>query len=240
MPLAEEMNRCRRIVAIQSCVLAAAGLAVLCVDPYGCGDSDGEFAEADWQTWVKDLCLARDWLETKSGHKANLWAIRHGALLAAAAFSDTPPSRMVLWQPVVSGAAALREMLRVSVASSMLNASDKPTTVSALRAELLAGEDAEVGGYCISACLAQDLDAATLDPWPFTESSVEWMDIVPEGNDTTSPQLASVSDALRAPGLNIRHHLVPGRRFWSSPDVVECDKLISETLQVFAREASPT
>ena len=38
-PFAEEMNRSRRMAALQARALAAAGYGVLLLDPYGTGDS---------------------------------------------------------------------------------------------------------------------------------------------------------------------------------------------------------
>ena len=42
-PLAEEMNKSRRMAALQARALAASGWVVLQVDLFGCGDSDGDF-----------------------------------------------------------------------------------------------------------------------------------------------------------------------------------------------------
>ncbi|MEE4110253.1 MAG: hydrolase 2, exosortase A system-associated [Halieaceae bacterium] len=232
MPLAEEMNRCRRLVALQARVLAAAGIAVLCVDPYGCGDSEGEFADADWNTWLDDLRVARDWLGTRTGLTVDVWAIRHGALLAADAFRAALPQRILLWQPVVSGSAALREMLRVSVASGMLSGGDRPRGVDALREALFAGETIDVGGYPITPDLARALDAASLDPWPFGASRVAWIEVsgsAPEPNGQPAP---STAERFRVPGAQIDERVLTGRRFWSAPDVFEFDQLIGETLQV--------
>jgi exosortase A-associated hydrolase 2 len=231
MPLAEEMNRCRRLVALQSRVLASAGIAVLCVDPYGCGDSEGEFADADWQTWIDDLRVARDWLGARTGLAVDVWAIRHGALLAADAFRAALPQRILLWQPVVSGSAALREMLRVSVASGMLSGGDRPRGVDALREALFAGETIDVGGYPITPDLARALDAASLDPWPFGDSRVAWIEVsgsAPEPNGQRGP---STAERFRVPGAQIHERVLSGRRFWSAPDVFEFDQLIGETVQ---------
>src|SRR5690349_4296190 len=61
-PFAEEMNKCRPMLAAQARAFAAAGLDVLLLDLFGTGDSDGEFAEARWPRWQQDLQLARQWL----------------------------------------------------------------------------------------------------------------------------------------------------------------------------------
>ena len=52
-PFAEEMNKSRRLVALQARRLAAAGFGVLVPDLYGTGDSAGDFAEARWSIWRK-------------------------------------------------------------------------------------------------------------------------------------------------------------------------------------------
>ena len=237
MPLAEEMNRSRRLVALQSRVLAAAGMAVLCVDPYGCGDSEGEFADADWQTWVDDLHAARDWLGTRTGLPVDVWAIRHGALLAADAFRAALPQVVLLWQPVVSGSAALREMLRVSVASGMLNGRDRPRGVDALREALFAGETIDVGGYPITPQLARALDAASLDPWPFGDARGAWIEVSGNPPEAQGRPGAPAADRCRIPGGTLHERVVTGRRFWSAPDVFEFDELITETVQAIEEPA---
>jgi hypothetical protein len=45
-PFAEEMNKSRRMAALQARPVRSR-LTVLQIDLYGCGDSDGNFADAD-------------------------------------------------------------------------------------------------------------------------------------------------------------------------------------------------
>lgn len=61
-PFAEEMNKSRRMAALQAKALAAHGYAVLQLDLLGCGDSSGDFGDASWQAWVDDVVLACQWL----------------------------------------------------------------------------------------------------------------------------------------------------------------------------------
>ena len=51
----EEMNKCRRMVRLMSARLQAAGWHVWAPDLYGTGDSDGEFADAQWDVWMSDM-----------------------------------------------------------------------------------------------------------------------------------------------------------------------------------------
>ena len=50
-PFAEEMHKSRRTVAQQARALAALGYHVTLLDLPGCGDSQGQFADASWQGW---------------------------------------------------------------------------------------------------------------------------------------------------------------------------------------------
>ena len=65
-PFAEEMNRSRRMAALQARALAAAGFAVLQIDLHGCGDSSGDFGDASWEGWIEDVRLAAAWLRERS------------------------------------------------------------------------------------------------------------------------------------------------------------------------------
>ena len=95
-PFAEEMNKSRRMAALQSRALAEAGFAVLQLDLMGCGDSDGELLDASWAQWVADVVFACGWLRQQylpSGPDTVplwLWGLRAGALLAADAARQWP------------------------------------------------------------------------------------------------------------------------------------------------------
>ena len=61
-PFAEEMNKSRRMAALQARALSAAGYTVLQIDLLGCGDSSSDFGDATWQSWVDDVVAACRWL----------------------------------------------------------------------------------------------------------------------------------------------------------------------------------
>ena len=62
-PFCEEMNKARRMAALQSRRLAALGYSVLQIDLFGCGDSSGDFADAR-EIWKRPQ-IALDWLRPK-------------------------------------------------------------------------------------------------------------------------------------------------------------------------------
>lgn len=80
---AEEMNRCRAMVAMQARTLSAIGIGSLVLDPFGTGDSAGEFDQANWDGWLDDLQRGLDWLRRHEQGCRSLWALRLGAVLAS-------------------------------------------------------------------------------------------------------------------------------------------------------------
>src|SRR3954447_18891885 len=104
-PFGDEMNKSRRMAAVQARAFAEAGFGVLQIDLYGCGDSDGEFSDARWDIWKQDLAVARTWLTERVAAPISLWGLRLGALLALdfARGTSIKIAQILLWQPVLSG-----------------------------------------------------------------------------------------------------------------------------------------
>src|SRR5690606_29370002 len=117
--------------------LAALGIDVLLLDPFGTGDSAGDFGEARWETWRADAEAAVAWLGERCGGPVGLWGLRLGAVLAAdvAAQANGRIAYLVLWQPVLFGERFLTQFLRLRVAAGMGGQAVQETTKD-LRARL--------------------------------------------------------------------------------------------------------
>lgn len=195
-PFAEEMNKTRRMAALQARSFAAQGYGVLQIDLYGCGDSSGDFADARWNIWKQDLTLALDWLAAQHCGPVGIWGLRLGALLALDFSIDGDHSleRLILWQPVLSGKIHLNQFLRLRMASQMLGMDDGPSVSNAsLRAQLAAGSSVEVAGYELSAELASaidDKDGAMLTP----RCPIYWF-------ESTTVNSAELTDGVKADGV---------------------------------------
>ena len=93
--------------------LAAAGFDVLRFDYHGTGDSSGRNDEPNRvQAWTDSVCAAVDELRAMAGVTSiDLFGVRLGATLAALAARERRDIRgLVLWAPVVSGRAYVREL----------------------------------------------------------------------------------------------------------------------------------
>jgi exosortase A-associated hydrolase 2 len=147
-PFAEEANRSRRMAVLQAGRLAARGWAVLLLDPFGTGDSAGEFREARWDQWLADAGRAANWLAACwPDRPITLWGLRLGALLAAdlAARETNRFSRLLFWQPLLRGDRFITQFLRLRTAAAM-TVGEKESSED-LRARLADDEILEVAGY---------------------------------------------------------------------------------------------
>jgi exosortase A-associated hydrolase 2 len=229
-PFAEEMNKSRRMAALQSRMLADAGFAVLQMDLYGCGDSAGEFAGATWSRWIDDVIASANWLRERTGRVPALWGLRAGCLLAAqAAERIHEHAGLLFWQPVVSGSQHLQQFLRLRVAGNLAGrgVADR-TGTRELREELTRRGVVEVAGYELSAAVASGLDSADLAPVPGA-SRVSWLEVT----GTEPPQLAPASAARierwRAAGHDVVAEAVTGLAFWQTQEIAECSGLLAAT-----------
>ena len=226
-PFAEEMNRARRMAALQARAFAAAGHAVLQIDLAGCGDSSGDFGDARWERWRADLALAAAWLKERTDAPLRLWGLRLGALLVLdyARSAEHPVAGMLLWQPVLKGTTFLTQFLRLRLAGALLADGDQGgahgASTTALRAALQAGETLEIAGYDLDPRLAAALDA--LDPLDAFRPAcpVDWIEAVTQAGAEPAPGAARAVAAWRSAGVDLRLHPVQGAPFWTTTEITE-------------------
>jgi exosortase A-associated hydrolase 2 len=234
-PFAEEMNKSRRMAALQSRAYARAGFGVLQVDLYGCGDSSGDFADARWDIWLSDLALGWQWLAQRSAGPFYLWGLRLGALLALDFAARAKPDALILWQPAISGRAHLHQFARAQSAARLFGAPQQGT---------------EIAGYMVAPELSAAInqaDAAALAPtcpvqWLELNAAQPQVDILATsyaaaGNGQASPAALQPASALlierwREAGTMIEAWPLNGTPFWSSAEISESPELLTATLAV--------
>ncbi len=234
-PFGEEMNKSRRMAALQARAFAAMGFGVLQIDLYGCGDSSGDFSDARWDIWKQDIVAAREWLEERVSAPVSLWGLRLGALLALdfAKSAKRKLDHIILWQPVISGESFLTQFLRLRLANEMLSA-DRGSGAStggtsALRNTLRAGESLEVAGYELTPELASAIDGLKAVELAVTDSPVHWFEIVAEPGRPMTPIGGKVVSAWRQSEVKLFLHLVPCPPFWATQEIAECPELVTAT-----------
>jgi pimeloyl-ACP methyl ester carboxylesterase len=112
-PWGQEYLRAHRTLRQLAALLARAGVHVLRFDYHGTGDSAGEAADANLVDWHGDIEMAVDELRDTTGlERIGLVGLRLGATLAAQVAARRPGEvdRLLLWDPVVTGAEYLEEL----------------------------------------------------------------------------------------------------------------------------------
>ena len=235
-PFAEELNRSRRMAALQARQLAQAGYAVLQMDLYGCGDSDGDFGDATWAQWVSDADAALDWIKQRCLAPLWLWGLRAGSLLAADVLKRrSDVAGLLLWQPQLSGKQALRQFLRIKLAEQMLSGGTNGGDAQ-LRQRLLQGRSVEIAGYTLSPALGLEMELVELNV-PDVPLRIECLVVAPGSESAPAPALATRLAQWGTAGHSARATVVNGAPFWQMAEPKEVPALLEATIQAMA--ASP-
>lgn len=251
-PFAEEMNKSRRMVALQARALAGSGHAVLQIDLQGCGDSSGDFGEAAWDGWIKDVVQAARWLQRR--HPAAplwLWGLRAGCLLAAEAAQHLDaPCHFLFWAPPASGRPLLQQFLRLKAAGELLGGGAR-AAAEELRRRREAGLPVEIAGYRLAPGLMAGLEGAALRP-PFApravpgtggapgdRSRVVWFELSPREEAPLSAAASAALATWEQAGHEVQGRRVQGPAFWQTPEIEEAPALLEATLAALAEGPPP-
>jgi uncharacterized protein len=113
-PFGEEASRAHRTYRVLATQLERAGYACLRFDYSGTGDSLGEGADATLAAWVRDVVIAAERLREATGvGRVAVVGLRLGATIAmmANATGELRARHLLMWDPVVDGAAYVRELI---------------------------------------------------------------------------------------------------------------------------------
>lgn len=229
-PFAEEMNKTRRMAALQARALASAGYEVLQVDLLGCGDSSGDFSDASWQAWREDVLAGYRWLCSHSSAPPILWGLRVGCLLAAEVLADIPESAdLIFWQPVISGKQYWQQFMRLKMAGEI--ASGKARTIGEhLRQQLALGQVVEIAGYGISPELVSGLEQADLTPTSARYGRLIWLETALRDDPVLTPIAQKCIEQWQAAGYIVDTRIACSPAFWQTTEIEDAPQLIAATL----------
>jgi len=232
-PFAEEMNKSRRMAALQARALCAAGYTVLQIDLHGCGDSGGDFGDASWQSWVDDVAFAGQWLQARGPAPLWIWGLRAGCLLAVeGAKRLNTPCSLLFWAPTPVGKPLLQQFLRLKAAGDMLGGQAK-AIMEGLRQQLASGHAAEVAGYALAPGLAQGLELATLKPAGAIQRIV-WLELSTREDAGLTPVATNTIASWQQAGVAVHSQIANGPAFWQTTEIEEAPALIEATLAALA------
>jgi exosortase A-associated hydrolase 2 len=232
-PFGEESNKARRMFHLQAISLAECGIPCAVLDLFGTGDSAGEFGDATWGQWLRDIDAARGFLSAEVAPEVACIGLRMGALLALEQARDSGRAlqRIVLWHPWTDGGTELDNLLKTRVVADKF-AGRSDCSLAGLKNELAAGRAVEVGGYEVSSALAADLAVRRIEPLLAGECSpTTWIDV--GDSDSPAPARRASIEAARA-GASADVHVVVGERFWSTAEITTCPSLVALTTELLA------
>ncbi|MCU7375649.1 hydrolase 2, exosortase A system-associated [Paucibacter sp. O1-1] len=227
-PFAEELNKTRRMSALQARAFAAAGFDVLLIDLLGCGDSSGDFGDASWQAWIDDGLAGIEWLRHQTDAPLCLWGLRAGSLLAVElARRLSEPVDLLLVQAPASGKVLLQQFLRLKLAAGLMDGDNKGL-MTALRQSLAAGDTVEIAGYRLSAVLAQGLEAATMLPPVSCEGAprLAWLELSSQPGAELTPVATQTLARWQQAGYRVDARCVLGPAFWQTSEIEIAPQLI--------------
>jgi exosortase A-associated hydrolase 2 len=220
--------------------LSVRGLAVLSVDPTGTGDSAGDFADADWGLWCRDLEAGLHWLHEHYRSPIALIGLRLGAALALllAARRRALIGRALLWQPVLDGEKHMTQFLRLRLAAGLGSAAPERETTALLRQTLAAGRNVEVAGYLLTPALLGAIDALRLESLVDDSAPpLGWIEAGAQADGPMTPASRRVVEAWRARGLTVTTRVVADPPFWTLPEITPAPGLVQATVDML--EAPP-
>jgi alpha/beta superfamily hydrolase len=167
-PFAEEKIRTLRVYVSLARALARRGVAVICFDYYGDGDSEGDFEEAGFDDRLEDItAVFHDFQQRHSLSKVGLLGLRWGGTLAALAAEELRPTVLMLWEPIVDTSKYFFDHLRSCIAAQMLIEGKISQKREELVACLEAGKTIVVEGYNLNGdffCRARETGLTDLQP----------------------------------------------------------------------------
>ncbi len=230
-PFAEEMNKCRRMVALAARAMQARGADVLLLDPTGTGDSEGDFADARIDTWTDDLRRGAAYLRDRGSRSLDVLAVRGGALLVGPGLlpSQMAAGRIGLWQAVASGRQVAAQFLRLRVAEAVTGGSQGDRAGNQ-REALRANGTIEVAGYRVSEDLIgalERLDLTGIAGGGWTR--VHWFEVAAPGAATLPPASLRAIEGLRLSAVSVEDEIIAGDPFWATPEIAVVDELVART-----------
>lgn len=232
-PFGEEKLWAHRELVDFARELARRGYPILRFDYRGTGDSEGDFDAATPNACVADIQAAVAALRERSGPLGGvgLLGLRFGATLAAlAAASSAEVRHLILWSPIVRGAAYAQELLRVNLAMQLAQYKEVRHDRDALVQAMREGRTTNIDGYEISHAMYEEMcaiDLASAAPQPAVRALV--VQVAPQTGAPASPELARLA-SLYAEGNAIVSIAEP---FWKEikPLYGRAEHLYADTLR---------
>lgn len=228
----EEMNKSRRMLALQARAFAEHGYSVLILDLFGTGDSFGDFGEATWDIWLQNIDTAIEWLKQQGANTVTLWGLRTGALLAMdyACGNRQKIDHLLCWQPVLNGDTFVTQFLRLRVAAAIMDTNAPREKTSDLKRQLLEGQALEVAGYWLNPDLIVPLLALRAEKLPLHDlKALAILEVVANEETPVAISNSQFLCKLQETAIEATLTKVVGDSFWATQEISAAPDLVAQT-----------
>ena len=228
-PFGEERKCAHRLLVRLARVGAETGLAAFCFDYSGSGESTGNHSDATLQRWLSDACAALDTARRAVPNASQtVLGARLGANLAVRLAAVREVDRLVLLEPLLTGADYLRDLQRRQQIKAVM--SEENAAASDSTASWDAGDSVDFGGFEVSAELATELRALALtDDLATLPATCRVLLTRVSGARRFPPSWQAAVDALaRFPDSEAR--MIRDKPFWGQHEFYESDAIAGDVL----------
>jgi len=233
-PFGEERKSAARVMTLAARVLCRCGFFVFRFDYEGTGESDGWMEQATVDHWVADIRRACEHVSLRAGVRSvGILGIRFGGTLAALLPAEnTPWPFMILWGPLLSGAACIDHALRHRAATRLVVARGRTDPVSSGESDTL---DPDMGGFCLTDRLRRQLEEIELPSW--ARASAHRVVLVHLSSRRRVPDAyRRLAEKLVAPSGRARCLSYPVRPFWVTASRYDPTDLVRQSLDTLGVE----
>jgi len=222
------------MLALQGRSLAQNGITFILPDVHGTGDSDGEFADGNWELWCNDIRHVVNWLRGQGVSSIDVLALRLGIFLGADSRGEFQISakKIAMWSPVLSGSKMLNQLLRAKLVRSMGAPGKNSVAESRDKLKKLGG--LEVAGYWLSDKNFESIDRLQLEALRFDGATrIHWQDVSPANVGRIPAKVAEILPSISTDPEQAVYSRVIGPQFWLGPEIETVTELIDSTTDFF-------
>jgi len=226
-PLMDEMNMSRAVIAKQCQFLSEHGYSSFVLDYFGCGDSEGEFEQADCNIWLDNIVTASQWLACQGINRLIIFAYRFSALLVGASqaylLKHTHLQGQVFFKPIMDGQLYLKQLRRLTKASHLLSKGKTSSTNNAMTDE--------IAGYTFSHELFKAIEALNIKQSHYTVPTT-CVDLASSRVGLPIQQFADENKTV------VHAQYLAGQPFWQVPEIFDVPALNEQSLVLVNRLCS--
>ncbi len=228
---AEEMNRCRYMCTMFAQQVSSSGLGCFILDPYGTGDSEGDFADTNWEQVCLDLVTAADYISNQGYKRISVLAIRLGALqLFDITEKISNLHRILLWQPITNGQVALTQFLRIRMAAS-LSRNEAPESMKDFEKIIAKDMHIEVAGYDLSPAFYESIKTSKLDKHiSFNKVPIAWFTTIASAERKAPKVEINLIEQWREQGADINYFVIIAPPYWQVHERTLAPQLVDSTV----------